>query len=127
MQLETGKAIKKLIVLALQAALRCISLKKAYDDRDENVPAERLFNTEEVNLLHLEMKMLHAKSPKSKDGINLFREGSLPWAAWIIARLGGWNSYESSFGKPGYIKIKTGLDHFYQHLEIYRGMTQLEV
>jgi hypothetical protein len=42
----------------------------------------------------------------------------LPWAAGIIARRGGWSSYVSVHGKPGYITMKQGMDRFQQHLEI---------
>ena len=117
-QLESGAAIKKLIVLTLWAALRCVTLKRAYDEQDEAVPASRMFDKQEENLLDLEMERLHQKSPKALDGRNPFREHSLPWAAWIIARLGGWSGYLSAHGRPGYITMKRGLDRFNQHLEI---------
>ena len=117
-QLESGAAIKKLIVLTLWAALRCVTLKRAYDEQDEAVPASRMFGEQEEHLLDLEMERLHQKSPKALDGRNPFREHSLPWAAWIIARLGGWSGYLSAHGRPGYISMKRGLDRFNQHLEI---------
>ncbi len=117
-QLESGAAIKKLIVLTMYAALRCVTLKRAYDEQDEAVPASRMFNDNEQELLSLEMERLHQRSPKALDGRNPFREHSLPWAAWIIARLGGWSGYVKAHGRPGYITMKEGLDRFNQHLEI---------
>lgn len=117
-QLESGAAVKKLIVLTLWAALRCVALKRAYDEQDEAVPASQMFNEDEQELLALEMERLHRKSPKSLDGLNPFREKSLPWAAWIIARLGGWSGYVKAHGKPGHITMRRGLDRFCQHLEI---------
>ena len=117
-QLESGAAVKKLIVLTLWAALRCVTLKRAYDEQDEAVPARCMFDEGEEHLLDLEMERLHQKSPKALDGRNPFREHSLPWAAWIIARLGGWSGYLSAHGRPGYIAMKRGLDRFSQHLEI---------
>ena len=117
-QLESGAAVKKLIVLTLYAAMRCVTLKRAYDEHDESVPANRLFNEKEQELLELEMERIHHHSPKALDGKNPFREHSLPWAAWIIARLGGWSGYEKAHGRPGYITMKEGLDRFNQHLEI---------
>ena len=117
-QLESGAAIKKLIVLTMWAALRCVTLKRAYDEQDEAVPASRMFDEEEERQLDLEMELLRKKSPKAIGGRNPFREHSLPWAAWIIARLGGWSGYLSAHGRPGYITMKEGLERFSQRLEI---------
>ena len=116
--MESGAAVKKLIVLTLHAALRCVTLKRAYDEQDESVPANRMFNEQEMEMLEVEMGYIHRKSPKALDGRNPFRENSLPWAAWIIARLGGWSGYVKAHGRPGYITMKKGLDRFNQHLEI---------
>jgi hypothetical protein len=41
------------------------------------------------------------KNPHSK--------GSLAFAAWVIARLGGWDAY---YGKPGPKVMRRGLDDF---------------
>ena len=45
---------------------------------------------------------------------------SLAWAAWIIARLGGWNCY---YKPPGPITFRRGMAQFYP---IHRGR-QLEM
>lgn len=117
-RLEKGERLKKLLVLTFFVALRSITLKRAYDEADEGVPCSRMFAKEEVDVLKVEMDRLHRKSPKSKDGNNPFREESLPWAAWIIARLGGWLAYQKAFGKPGYITMKVGLDRFHSHCDV---------
>ena len=117
-QLESGAAIKKLIVLTMYAALRCVTLKRAYDEQDEAVPASRMFDDDEQELLSLEMERLQSKSPNALYNKNPFRVHSLPWAAWIIARLGGWSGYVKAHGRPGYITMKEGLDRFNQHIEI---------
>jgi hypothetical protein len=36
-------------------------------------------------------------------------KGSLAFAAWVIARLGGWTGY---YGKPGPLVMRRGLDDF---------------
>ena len=117
-QIESGAAIKKLTVLTMYAALRCVTLKRAYDEQDEAVPASRMFDEDEQQLLNMEMERLHAKSPRAIDGRNPFAKDSLPWAAWIIARLGGWSGYTKAHGRPGYITMKRGLDVFNEHRKI---------
>ena len=49
----------------------------------------------------LEGKTARQKNPHPK--------GSLAFAAWVIARLGGWNGYH---GKPGPKTMRWGLDDF---------------
>jgi len=118
-QLNSGDSLKKLIILTMYASLRCMSLKMAYDDKDESVPSDKLFSKDELLLLSLEMKRIHGITPNAKGGNNPFAKNSLPWAAWIIARLGHWNGYESSSGAPGYITMKRGLDYFNQKFETF--------
>lgn len=116
-QIATGANLKKLIVITLYASLRCMTLKMSYDNKDETVPADKIFSKDEIQVLKSEMIHLHEISPRSKDGNNPFKEVSLPWAAWIIARLGSWQAYSKSFGPPGYMTIKRGLDVFQLHCE----------
>jgi len=40
---------------------------------------------------------------------NPYPKGSLAFAAWVIARLGGWTGY---YGKPGPKVMRWGLDDF---------------
>ena len=116
-QLEDGASLKKLMVLTLFAALRCMALKRAYDEADEKVPCNQVFDSDEIKVLHVEMKRIHDCSPRAMDGNNPFRENSLPWAAWIIARMGGWSGYPKSHGQPGYITMKTGWDLFQRDVD----------
>ena len=120
-QLGDGLSLKKMIAMTMYAALRCMTLKRAFDDCDEHIPAKRIFSEQEIDTLSIEMDRLHCQSPKSKGGNNPFRKESLPWATWILARLGGWKGYIAS-DRPGYITMKNGLDVFQEHFEIISFM-----
>jgi len=106
-QLEKGAGLKKLCVLAVQAALTVMSLKLSLKD-DHKIKADLLFSDEELMFLDIYMKELEGKTAKQK---NPHKKNTLQWAAWALARLGGWSGYESQ-GPPGYITIKEGLDRF---------------
>jgi hypothetical protein len=49
---------------------------------------------------------LEGKTARQK---NPHRKGSLAFASWVIARLGGWTGY---YGKPGPRVMREGLDDF---------------
>ena len=112
-QLESGKAMKKLIALSLYAALTTMVAKMAMDASNEKMNARVIFSEAQIVSLHVMMSYLHNQSPKAKGGRNPYKEESMPWAAWIIARMGGWSGYEKAQGRPGYKTLSKGLDVFY--------------
>lgn len=120
-QLEDGESTKKLIALTFLAALKCLTLKRAYDTKREDVPAGVIFTEVQITVLHVLMKMIHAQSPKAKDGRNPFKQGSLPWAAWVIARLQGWCDMGKDT-RPGYITLKSGLQIFGHQVAFYTNL-----
>lgn len=113
-QLETGAGLKKLAVLALQASLTVMTLKLSLKN-NHKIKAELLFSQEELMFLDIYMNELEGKTAKQK---NPHKKNTLQWAAWALARLGGWSGYESQ-GPPGYITIKTGLDRFNDKVESF--------
>ena len=60
------------------------------------------------------------KTEKQK---NPHQAGMLSWAAWVIARLGGWKGYQSE-SPPGPITINDGWKRF---KSIYEGWTLKDV
>lgn len=117
-QLESGSALKKLLLIALPAALRIMAVKLGYDSKNENIKADMYFSESEQRCMTLLHKKVEGKTLKLK---NPYRTYSLPWAAWLIARLGGWAGYELS-AKPGYITFKRGLDVFQCKCDMFQMM-----
>ncbi len=103
-QLESGIALKKLVLFALVGAWHIMALKLAYDRKDENNRATVIFNDLQMEVLALILPSLEGKTTKQK---NPYPKDSFVWAAWIVARLGGWTGYKSQ-AKPGYITFANG-------------------
>jgi len=106
-QLEQGQGLKKLVVMALTAALRILQLVLEREGRNGK-PGTLVFDTDELACLKILVKSCEGKTPSQQ---NPFPEWSLAWAAWIIARLGGWKGYTKA-GPAGPITMKRGLDKF---------------
>ena len=117
-QLEDTTSVEKNILFSAYAALYCISLKHAFDlaDKYQAVPASIMFSKNDIEAAKLLSTMVNGRTLKQK---NPFKEGSLPWIAWIVARLGAWSGY-SSQSRPGYTTFKTGLDNFFCKCEMLR-------
>lgn len=112
-ELESGWAIRKLMVMVLNAALRVMQLLLAYDN-EQSQPIEHVFDPGEVKCLKNLNNTLQGDTEKSK---NKYDPKQLSWATWIIARLGGWKNFNSK-RPPGPIILKRGLDKF---SSIYQG------
>ena len=108
-ELESGWAIRKLTVLALNATLRVMQLMYASADEGSQ-PLDEVFNERQQQCLEQLNSQLSGKTIKQS---NLFKTKTLLWAKWIIARLGGWKAYQCE-KPPGPITLKRGLDNFTQ-------------
>jgi hypothetical protein len=107
-QLETGKGLKKLTVMAMQAALKILQLRQ---DRDGlcSISGSVVFSEEEMEFAEtVSQSKYEGKTQLQK---NPHPQGTLARMSWIIARMGGWKGYQST-GKPGPITMKRGLDKF---------------
>jgi len=111
-ELETGKGLKNLCLLAMQVALKINQLTQGRD-RDD-LSAEIIFSKKEIVVLKALKPEYEGKTERQK---NHFKEESLAWSAWIIARMGGWKS-DVLNSKPGNKTMKRGLDQF---KSIYKG------
>lgn len=107
-QIETGSGLTKLAVIALGCALQTMQLTLARHDKQQERPLSDVFTEEEAVLLDALLPSLEGKTEKQK---NPYQKGKLAWAAWIIARLGGWKGYTSE-RPPGPITMYEGQQEF---------------
>lgn len=81
--------MKKLIALTFIAAQRVMAIKIAYDNGMEDMPATIVFTKEQIAVLWTVLPKYEPKSKRYTKGRNQHRPESLPWAAWIVASMGG--------------------------------------
>lgn len=106
-QLETAAGLIKLTAIAAKAACIVIQLVQARNGGEE-LPAEYIFSPEEIEVLTAINKKVQGRTTLQK---NPHRNNTLAWAAWIIAKLGGWTGY-ASHKPPGPITFHLGLARF---------------
>ena len=107
-QVETAEGLLKLTAIAARAACVTLQLVQARDGIDHQ-PIETVFSPKEVRTLKALVPRLEGKTAAQK---NPHPRYGLAWAAWAIAKLGGWDGYPSS--KPaGPITVKHGLNRFH--------------
>jgi hypothetical protein len=114
--IEDGVALEKLAMIALIGACITMQLVLARAADGQDAPAERVFDEEEIETLHALQSKLQGRTAKQK---NPYHPGTLAWAAWTIARLGGWTGYESE-RSTGPITMRDGLQRFNSLVDGYR-------
>lgn len=106
-ELESGWAIRKLTIMAMQSALTILQLKLALQ-QNEQLCAKQSFSSGQIKCLTLLNEKYQGTTEKQR---NPYSPETLAWAAWIIARIGGWKAYQSQ-RPPGLITLKEGLNRF---------------
>jgi hypothetical protein len=106
-QMETGSSLKKLSVIALNASVRIMQLVQEREGISGR-PGTIAFSPEELMFMIALKATYEGKTEKQK---NPFQEYSLAWAAWFIARIGGWKGYRRA-SPPGPITMRRGLEIF---------------
>jgi hypothetical protein len=114
--LADGEALENLAAVALIAACQVIQLVRGRGPEGETQSALLVFSPAEIHVLKAVVREYEGKTEKQK---NRFTVGSLAWAAWAIARLGGWKGYASE-RPPGPITFTHGLRTFHAIFEGYR-------
>ncbi len=107
-QLADADGLLKLTAVAAKAAVITLQLVQARDGRSVQ-PAALAFAPDEIAALDALDARYAGATPLQR---NPHPPHSLAWAAWIIARLGGWDAYPSS-KPPGPITFRHGLDYFH--------------
>lgn len=105
-EMESGWAIRKLVVIQLSALLKVLQMNIAYSQPEGGQLIEQVFTDEQIEALHLMNTKLQGRTHKLKNHNDPKRT---KWAAWIIGRIGGWKGYDSQ-GPPGVIVLLRGLD-----------------
>jgi hypothetical protein len=103
----------KFVAAVTVAAVTVMQLVKARDGKTKQRLADA-FEPADRPILEALSAQLAGKTERQK---NPHRKGSLAFASWVIARLGGWTGY---YGKPGPRLMREGLDDFQN---IKRGTT----
>lgn len=106
-QIETAERLIKLTAIAARAACIIMQLVQARDGQSRQ-NAHIAFTPVEIDALEALGPTLEGNTALQK---NPHPTRSLAWAAWIIAKLGGWDGYPKS-KPPGPITIRHGLQYF---------------
>jgi DDE family transposase len=104
--IEEGEALEKLVTIALIVATITMQLVLALAAGSQGPPASRVLAPEQIEVLHALQKKLQGRTRKQH---NPFVPDSLAWAAWTVARLGGWTGYSSDHSN-GPITMRDGLE-----------------
>lgn len=106
-QLETADRLLKVTAIAARAACTIMQLVQARDGKSGQ-DAQVAFTPDEIETLRALIPTLEGKTALQK---NPHPPQSLAWAAWAIAKLGGWDGYPKS-KPPGPITFRHGLEYF---------------
>jgi len=95
----------RFVAAATVAAVTVMQLVKARDGTTGQTVAEA-FEPADLPILEAISAQLEGKTARQQ---NPHPKGSLAFASWVIARLGGWTGY---YGKPGPKVMRRGLEDF---------------
>lgn len=116
-ELESGWAVRKLTIMMLDTIIKLFQMLVSYNIPEGEAPdTETMFDQQEIACLEGINRHVQGSTKKLS---NPFSKTKLPWAFWILARLGGWKGYGSQ-RKPGAATLINGLTKFYV---MYQGFT----
>lgn len=118
-QVESAERLLKLTAVAAKAAALIMQLVQARDGATAQ-DAAVAFSPIEIEAMAALVPKLEGKTALQK---NPHPPTSMAWAAWVIAKLGGWDGYPKST-PPGPITFRHGLEYF---TSIVRGWSLRDV
>lgn len=113
---EDGEALEKLVLIALITAAVTMQLVLARTTAGAGPPVSRVFDAAQIDVLRALQKTFQGATRKQQNPHPL---ETLAWAAWTIARLGGWTGYESD-KSAGPITMRDGLERLNSMVDGYR-------
>lgn len=105
LDIETGKGLVQLTLLALFAACKIMLLYLA-SKQQEPVAIAEAFTRDELECMAAINQKYQGKTEKQK---NPYQSNSIQWCYWLMARLGGWKPHEK---KAGVIVLHRGYRDF---------------
>jgi hypothetical protein len=98
-----------MINLVAAATIAAVTVKQLVQARDGNTDQllSDAFDPDEQPILEAVSATLEGKTARQR---NPHPKGSMAFASWVIARLGGWTGY---YGKPGPKVMRLGLQEFH--------------
>lgn len=112
--LHSGVGLQKLCYLVMQAALILMVLKEMSRTAHQALPVLLFFTADQVKMMEEAIKSYEGKTDKQKNNHTPF---TMPWAGWLIARIGGWKGYQSQ-DPPG---DKTYSKGYWKLIAMYDG------
>jgi hypothetical protein len=116
-ELESVDAIFKQAAMAFQTACKVLQLVYARNRYDAQ-PIQQVFSEEEIQVLEHLSQEYEGQTLAQK---NPFPKNQMSWAAWVIARLGGWKGYASK-RPPGPMTMLWGLEKFAVFLHAWKSL-----
>lgn len=108
--METGKALIELTLMALLASVKVMLLHLSTKAEEEQ-PVKETFKQEELECLEALNEKFQGKTERQK---NPYSDKTLQWCYWVIARMGGWKPSEK---KAGVISLIRGYARFQRTFE----------
>lgn len=122
-ELTSGGAIRKLLLILMKTSIKILQLKEASRNKGD-LKLEKVFTNKEVKCLEYLNEQYSGTTEKQR---NPHPRETLPWAAWVIARLGGWKEFYTKNRPPGNKTFVWGLEKFDSIMIGYNLLNQKDV